>query len=129
MAGSLKVLLVEDDAQTLEIYSAVLKKFGYEFQTAGNGDEILQKVKSFKPQIIFLDVMLPGDKTGYDVLKILREDESYGATKTPIVILTNLGENDQVKESWKKYADGYAIKAEIDPDELDEIIKSFKIKA
>lgn len=128
MAGLPKILLVEDDLQITEIYADVLREKGYTLETAVTVDELLQKIVTFKPHLVFLDIMLPGGKTGLDALEILRTDPKYGAQKTIIVLLTNLGENQVVKEMWEKYADGYVIKAEIDPHELLDIIDSFHLQ-
>jgi two-component system alkaline phosphatase synthesis response regulator PhoP len=125
MAGLQKILLVEDNPQIIEIYSTVLVKHGYTLTTAITVDEALQKAKDSDPDIIFLDVMLPGDRNGLDALKILRTDESYGCTKKRIVMLTNLGLTDKLQAIWEEYADGYVIKAEIVPSELIDIINSF----
>ncbi len=127
MDGLPKILLVEDVESIVEIYVSILNKNGYTVETADTVDITLEKVKAFHPDIIFLDIMLPGGKTGFDALVTLREDPSYGATKTPIVLLTNLGENEKIKEIWEKYADGYVIKAEIDPHELVDIINSLHV--
>ncbi len=125
MAGLPKILLVEDTTSIADIYTQVLIKQGYPLKVAGTVDELLQIVPSYKPDLIFLDIMLPGGQTGLDALKTLRNDPRYGATKTRIVLLTNLGLNDEVQKLWDQYADGYVIKAEIDPHELRDIIQSF----
>lgn len=68
--------------------------------------------------------MLPGGRTGLDALMLLRSDSKYKATKTKIVLLTNLSQDPTMEKMWEKYADGYVIKAEIDPRDLFEIIES-----
>jgi CheY-like chemotaxis protein len=125
--GLPKILLVEDVASIVEIYLSILNKHGYPVEVASTVDTALQKVIEFHPDIIFLDIMLPGGKTGFDALITLREDPSYNAQKTPIILLTNLGENEKIKELWEKYADGYVVKAEIDPHELVDIINSVNV--
>lgn len=127
MDGLPKILLVEDVASIVEIYLSILNKHGYPVEVASTVDTALQKVVEFNPDIIFLDIMLPGGKTGFDALITLREDPIYNAQKTPVILLTNLGENDKIKELWEKYADGYVVKAEIDPHELVDIINSVNI--
>jgi CheY-like chemotaxis protein len=125
MAGPPKILLVEDTFQIVDIYTQVLAKRGLSVQVVDTVDKLLEVVPAYKPDIIFLDIMLPGGRTGLDALRILRNDPQYGATKTRIVLLTNLGQNDEVQKLWEKYADGYVIKAEIEPHELFDIIASF----
>lgn len=128
MAGLPKILLVEDTVSIADIYTQVLTKQGYPLKVVATVDDLLKVAPEYKPDLIFLDIMLPGGKTGLDALKILRNDEQYGATKTRIVLLTNLGQNEEVQKMWEKYADGYVIKAEIDPHELSDIIKSFNFE-
>lgn len=129
MAGLPKILLVEDTTQIIDIYTQVLTRQGYPVKVATTVDELLDVVADYKPDLIFLDIMLPGGRTGLDALKILRNDPKYGAQKTRIVLLTNLGQNDELQKMWEMYADGYVIKAEIDPHELSDIIKSFNFGA
>lgn len=125
MAGLPKILLVEDTPQIIDIYTQVLTSGGYPVKSVGTVDALLETVADYEPDIIFMDIMLPGGKTGLDALVTLRNDPQYKATKTRIVLLTNLGQNDEIQKMWEKYADGYVVKAEIDPHELYDIIKSF----
>ena len=126
VAGLPKILLVEDTLPIIDIYGQILTKHGYPLKIVGTVDAMLDILPSYKPDLIFLDIMLPGGRTGLDALKILRNDPKYGATKTRIVMLTNLGQSDEIQKIWGKYADGYVIKAEIDPHELIDIADSFK---
>lgn len=125
MAGQRKILLVEDNIQIVDMYSTVIKKYGYDIKTAFTVDKALEIAKDYHPDLIFLDIMLPGGKTGLNALMILRTDKSYGCYDKPIVMLTNLGINDKIEKAWQEYADGYVIKAEIVPHDLPNIIKSF----
>lgn len=124
MAGLRKILLVEDNLELRNLYEIFLKQHGFEVAIASDGDEGLAKAKEYKPDLIFLDVMMP-KKNGFEVLKILRHDPSYGSTKTKIVILTNLGDSGKVSPDVRADMDGYVIKAEIELRSLLEIIKSF----
>ena len=124
MAGLPKILLVEDTMEIADIYMRLLTRHAFPIKLVGTVDELLDVVKDFSPDIIFLDIMLPGGRTGLDALKLLRDDPQYGAQNSRIVLLTNLGESEDIKKIWEKYADGYVIKAEIDPHELIDIIKS-----
>ena len=125
MAGLQKILLVEDNLELRNLYEIFLKQHGYDVATAADGDQGLEAAKEYKPDLIFLDVMMP-KKNGFEVLKILRHDPSYGCTKTKIVILTNLGDSGKVSADVRRDMDGYVIKAEIELGSLLEIIKSFE---
>jgi CheY-like chemotaxis protein len=117
-------LLVEDDQFIREMYQAYLAGKGYTIAIAADGDEALEVAKSFHPDLIFLDIMMP-KKNGLEVLKILREDPSYGCTTCRIVLLTNLGDN-TIGQKFEKQIDGYAIKADISLSDLIDIIRSFE---
>jgi DNA-binding response OmpR family regulator len=125
VAGLQKILLVEDNLELRNLYEIFLKQHGYDVATAADGDQGLEAAKQYKPDLIFLDVMMP-KKNGFEVLKILRHDPSYGCTKTKIVILTNLGDSGKVSADVRRDMDGYVIKAEIELGSLLEIIKSFE---
>jgi DNA-binding response OmpR family regulator len=125
MAGLRKILLVEDNAQLQDIYKLFLTEHGFELATAADGDEALVVAKEFKPDLIFLDVMMP-KKDGFEVLKILRHESDYNCMKTKIVMLTNLGDASKVSPQVHKDMDGYVIKAEIVLGDLLDIIKSLE---
>ncbi len=124
MAGQPKILLVEDNEEIVDIYAQVLRSHGYEVVTVSTIQAMLDTLPQFMPNVILLDIMLPGGLTGIDGLKIIRKDPAYKAEKTKVVLLTNLGETEEVRKIWQELADGYVIKAEIDPHELPEIIQS-----
>lgn len=124
MVGSQKILLVEDNLELRGIYEQYLKRRGYDIVSAGDGDEGLKKAKELHPGLIFLDIMMP-KLDGLKVLKLLRHDETYGCTRSKIVLLTNLGDASRVDPKVQKDMDGYVIKAEINLPDLIDIIKSF----
>jgi CheY-like chemotaxis protein len=123
VAGLRKILLVEDNLELRNLYETYLKANGYEISTAGDGEEGIKVAKEYQPELIFLDVMMP-KMDGFQVLKILRHDPSYGCTKTKIVILTNLGDPGKVTPEVQRDMDGYVVKAEINLSDLLDIIKS-----
>jgi CheY-like chemotaxis protein len=119
-----KVLLVEDNFYIRDIYSITLKEAGYNLEVAVDGDEALAKAKSFAPELIFLDIMIPGH-SGLEVLKVLREDASYGCQEAKIILLTNFDQDEATKQALTSHADGYIIKANITPSDLIELTKSY----
>lgn len=123
-AGLQKILLVEDDQLIREMYQLFLQDKGYTIGTAADGDEALTAAKAFRPDLIFLDIMMP-KRNGLEVLDILRSDASYGCQKCKIVLLTNLGD-DTIAEKVEDKIDGYAVKAEITLSDLIGIINSLK---
>lgn len=126
MADQIKILVVDDDMILREMYEARLKEEGYVIVGASDGEEALSKVKSEKPELILLDIMMP-KVNGIDVMKKLRADES--TANIPVILLTALvREIDKVKDMMKD-CDAYLIKSEIMPGQVVEKIKDSLEKA
>ena len=84
-----KVLVVDDDVNTVKFLSAALEQNGYEALGAHNGKEGLEKIESEKPDLVILDVMMP-KKTGFVLFKQLRREEKY--KDLPVIMLTGVAE-------------------------------------
>lgn len=120
------ILLVEDEFQIQDIYRMAFVKTGrYNVETASDGQEALVKLRAHVYNLILLDVMLP-KVTGIDVLRAMRAPSSP-TRDTPIILITNLGQEDIIKEAFKIGADGYLIKAQFTPqDVVNEVDAFFK---
>ncbi|MFA6255066.1 MAG: response regulator [Patescibacteria group bacterium] len=105
-----KVLVAEDDQFLSKAYSAKLKKSGFEVMLANDGEEVMQKVKTEKPDIILLDLIMP-KKDGFEVLAELKKDEKL--KKIPVVVLSNLGQEEDITRGKKLGAVGYLVKSNI----------------
>ena len=125
MAGLQKILLVEDNPQLQGIYKLFLEQNNFTVALASDGDEALEVAKKFKPDLVFLDIMIP-KRDGLEVLKLLRHNPDYNCTKAKIVLLTNLGDASTVSPEVHEDMDGYVIKAEIMLTDLLDIIKSLE---
>ena len=88
-----KVLLIEDDVRVRELYELVLKMDEYSVVTAETGEDGLAKAREEMPDLIFLDIRLPG-MDGLEVLETLRKDEK--TSSIPVVILSNLDDEKTV---------------------------------
>jgi len=121
-----KILIVEDDAILLEMYSDKFIKEGFGVITAENGKVGLEKVLNEKPDIILLDLMMPV-MNGILMLRRLREFPQF--KKLPVIILTNAGEVDNIKET-KRYDNAceFLIKSNVSVDEIVEKVK-FRLPA
>jgi two-component system, OmpR family, alkaline phosphatase synthesis response regulator PhoP len=107
MSLTKKILIADDEPDILEIVSFNLKGEGYEVITAKNGDEALDKAKIFKPDLIILDMMMPG-KNGMEVCNILRTQSVFAGTL--IVFLTAINDENTEIKSLENGADDYLTK-------------------
>lgn len=121
MAGSKRILFVEDDKVISDMYARALTRQGYAVDFAYDGTVGLAKARAEQYDLILLDIMMPG-LTGIEVLHKLRGQDGKGMPGTKIIILTNLGQDKTSEEALKSQADGYIIKAEVVPSELAELI-------
>jgi len=118
-----KILIVEDDFYIRDIYSKNFSQSGYSIDVAVDGEEAIEKVKTNSYDLILLDIMLP-KKTGIEVLRSYRDPRSP-VKNTPVFIITNLGQEDIIKEAFKIGADGYLIKAQLTPKDIVGEINNF----
>lgn len=114
------ILVIEDDRYAANLYKLKLAKEGYKIEIANDGEEALDKVEKFNPDLIVLDLLLPG-MDGFTVLKTLRQGKEL---KTPILVLSNLGEDENVEKALGLGADDYMIKVETGMEELAVKIES-----
>jgi two-component system alkaline phosphatase synthesis response regulator PhoP len=102
-----RILVVEDEADLAEVLSYNLRREGYRVSSAGTGKEGLQRVRSEKPDLILLDLMLP-DVDGLEVCRLVRQDPAAAAT--PIIMLTAKSEETDVVVGLGIGADDYVPK-------------------
>jgi two-component system alkaline phosphatase synthesis response regulator PhoP len=120
-----KILIVDDDPDLVEAVSIILESKGYAVAAAYGGVEGLEKVKTEKPDLIVLDVMMP-DKDGYEVCKELKADAKYRSI--PILLLTAVVS----KISTTKYTQQMGMETEADdyvdkPVEPDELVRRIEV--
>jgi DNA-binding response OmpR family regulator len=115
------ILIVEDDKFLRELISRKLSGEGFEALEAVDGEEGIKKIKEGKPDLILLDLILPGID-GFEVLARLREDPEISSI--PVIILSNLGQREEVEKGLKLGAIDYLIKAHFTPGEIIEKIKN-----
>jgi DNA-binding response OmpR family regulator len=121
-----KILLVEDDFFIRDLYFTELKNADYVVDLAVDGKEGLDKIVSVTYDVILLDIMLPY-VNGLEILRNIRTRGSR-AYSTPVYILTNVGEEEILKESFSLGAEGYLIKSQIKPANLVQEINTFFAK-
>ena len=117
-----RVLIVEDDFFIRDLYTRELNREDFEVLTAEDGAEGLLKATEEKPDLILLDIMLP-KMSGLNVLKKIKEKEEV--KDIPVVLLTNLGQDNIIREGFTLGAVGYLIKAAYTPTQITEEVKKF----
>lgn len=115
------ILIIEDDKFLRELITQKLIKEGYNVSEAIDGEEGIKKVKEEKPDLVLLDLILPGID-GFEVLSRMREESTLSSI--PVIILSNLGQKDDVEKGLKMGAIDYLIKAHFTPGEIIDKIKS-----
>ena len=118
-----RILLVEDDQFTRELYETLLKEQGYELDVCQDGESGFLKAVEGGYDLILLDIMLPG-KDGLTFLRELRRLKPKKDNKR-IVMLTVLDQDEFIKTAFKLGADGYLMKSALTPDGVLEEVKAF----
>jgi len=115
-----KILIIEDDKFLRELIIQKLGKEGFDLVEAADGEEGVRKMKEEKPDLVLLDLILPGID-GFEVLRRAKADKELAPI--PVVILSNLGQKDDIDKGIKLGAIDYLIKAHFTPSEIVSKIK------
>lgn len=115
-----KVLVVEDDKFLRELITRKLDAENFDVIEAIDGEEGMEKAAVQNPDLVLLDIVLPGID-GFEILKRMKADPNL--SKIPVIMLTNLGQRDDVERGIKMGADDYLIKAHFTPSEIIERVK------
>ncbi|MFA6028043.1 MAG: response regulator [Patescibacteria group bacterium] len=116
-----KILLVEDDEMLHSMYTQKFSQDGYKVISAYNGSDGLKKAKEEKPDLVLLDIIMP-KMDGFVTLKRIKADKDL--QNTPVIMLTNLGQDEDIKKGKELGADDYFIKANHTPAEVVSKVKS-----
>jgi len=116
-----KILIVEDDQIVANIYRNKFSVEGFQVQVAPDGEAGLEMVRSFRPNAVILDLMLP-KMTGVDLLKRLRCDAAY--EKLPVIVFSNTYLTNLVQEAWKAGATKCLSKSNCTPKHLIEVVRN-----
>lgn len=115
-----KILIIEDEEYLADMYKIKFESEGYVVVVAIDGETGIKLAQSVKPDLILLDLVLPR-MDGFQVLEKLRHD---GRTKDIIIyILSNLGQDEEIKKGFEEGANGYLIKANLTPAQLMDYVK------
>lgn len=116
-----KIVIVEDDTSLYNLYKIELETKGYEIVNVADGSLALNTIKEQKPDLVLLDLMLPG-KNGLQILEELKADADGKASR--VIMLTNFGNEDNVSRALELGAEDYIMKYNIVPSELSEKVAS-----
>lgn len=114
-----KVVIVEDNPALSEIYKTRLEILGYKCIVALDGQQALEVIEKENPSLVLLDLMIPVISGG-DVLKTMRASEWGKDTK--VLIISNLNESEAPEGLREQGIEGYAVKANLAYDELDQLV-------
>jgi len=115
MGDPARVLLAEDDRFLRKAAETALKRHGFTVLAAIDGEEALRMARAEAPDIVLLDLIMP-KLQGFEVLRALKADPA--TTKIPVIILSNLGQESDVKQAMEAGAAGYFVKANLSLHDL-----------
>jgi DNA-binding response OmpR family regulator len=113
-------MIVEDDSFVMDIYKTKLTQEGFTVVEAENGMEAIKKLKTAKPDLMLLDIIMPY-MDGLEVLKKIKENDE--TKNIPVILLTNLSQKEEVDKGMQLGAKDYLIKSHFTPSEVLEKIK------
>ncbi len=122
MAEKKTILVVEDDHFLSDIYKRQFEGKGSKVQVAVNGTEALKALKVLKPDVILLDLIMPG-MNGFEFLEALRSDSVH--KKTRVIVLSNLGQESDKERCKALGVKEYLVKTDVSVDQiLSSVLKS-----
>lgn len=121
MAKNYKILLVDDDKFLLDMYSNKFSKEGFEVKIAVGGQDGLEKLKDFHPDIIVADIVMPG-MDGLEFMEQVQKEKL--APSSILIMLTNQGDSVDIERAKNLHLHGYIVKATSIPSEVvSEVLK------
>jgi CheY-like chemotaxis protein len=115
-----KILIIEDNQIVANVYRNKLAVEGYQVEIALDGESGLKVMRTFQPDMIVLDLMLP-QMTGVDVIKQIRSEEDFA--KLPVIVFSNTYLTNLIQEAWKAGATKCLSKASCSPKEVLDLVR------
>lgn len=115
-----KLLIIEDDRFIAKMYQTKLNLEGFDVEVAENGAIGVEKIKSFGPDLVLLDIIMP-EMDGFAVLEAIRDDDSINSTS--VVVMSNLAQEDHLKRAKALGAKDYIVKSQFTPMDVVKKIK------
>jgi len=116
------ILLVEDDPFLIDIYTTKLREAGFLVEVAEDGEKGLRKLREKNFDLLVLDIVLP-QIDGWEILNKIKNEKLKIKNNLKIIVLSNLGQKEEVEKGLELGADKYLIKAHYTPSEVVEEIK------
>ncbi|MBI5798403.1 MAG: response regulator [Candidatus Yonathbacteria bacterium] len=117
-----KILIIEDDEHVARVYEMKFSKEGYETVFVSRGQEAVEKITTERPDLIILDLMVPG-KDGFIILGEIKKDPSLASI--PVLVLSNLGQQSDKDRALGLGANEYMVKANFSMQEVIDCAKSY----
>ena len=115
-----KIAIIEDDPTISQMYRMKFEADGFDVRMAANGRIGVDVVKSFDPDVILLDIQMP-EMNGAEALQLIRSN--HASKTTPVIVLTNLGEEEASAEMRSLGIDSYIVKANYTPRQVVARVK------
>lgn len=122
MPLDLKVLIIEDDSFLSDLYKIQFEKEGYKVIQSYDGLDGLSKISIENPTVVVLDLILP-ELSGFEVLERLKKDSKF--SRLPVVVLSNLRDEEKMKKALMLGAVGYIIKPTLTPKQIVEEVGKY----
>ena len=122
MGQTKRIFIIEDDQMISSMYKTKLEAEGFAVQVIENGFEGLKAIQQEAPDLVLLDIMLP-QLDGFSVLRQLRSDPK--TKNIPVIIITNLGTEEDISKGKKAGATDYLVKANFTPAQVAEKVKKY----
>ncbi len=122
----MKILIVEDEDILAKVLEEKFEKAKFSAKIAVDGESALGLIKTFKPDIVVLDLMLP-KKDGFAVLEEMKSEDEF--KRIPVVITSNLSEDENIKKALRIGAEDYFVKSNHPVNEIVEKVKAVLLRS
>jgi CheY-like chemotaxis protein len=121
-----RILIAEDEANIQEMYRIAFEQAGFQTMLAGNGQELIDRAREIKPDLVLLDINMPV-KDGFEILKEISEDIPLYKlfSHTPIIVLSNYSNPQDIDYCMKRGAQDYLVKSEWTPSAIVKKAKDY----